>query len=589
MESAHLDIITPDTAQTLQGLFLERTQRSPSAVAYRYFDEASQQWCDSTWSQMAADVAACQASISQLSLEVGDRVAIMAKNCREWVIFEQAALGLGLVVVPLYANDRAESVAYILADAGVKLLLIEGVEHWQALQSEACVDLSPELLIWSMTPVPGSGVVSLAELIWALESELQTAVVAPSTLATIIYTSGTTGKPKGVMLSHHNILWNAYAGMQAVAVYADDLFLSFLPLSHALERSIGYYLPMMGGATVAYARSIPHLAEDLQVVRPTVIISVPRIFERTYNRIQESLTKPVAQRLFDKTVEVGWQRFEIEQGRGGWSAQQLLWPLLRRLVADKVMAKLGGRLRIAICGGAPLPTKVGRTFVALGLNLLQGYGMTEASPVVSVNRTENNDPASVGPPLPDTQVMIGENDELLVTSPGVMLGYWNSPEASVEAVDETGWLHTGDKARIDEGRVYITGRIKDILVLANGEKMPPSDMEDAIIEDPLLEQVMVLGDGRPFLSVLVVLNPVVAKEKGISEVPDEHAIKEIILPRITERLSCFPGYARIRRVAVVHENWCVENGMLTPTLKLRRMRILERYKNVIDKLYEGHH
>ncbi len=589
MESAHLDIISPETAGTLHGLFLERLQRSPTAVAYRYFDEQRQQWCDASWEQMGADVAACQASMSQLSLEAGDRVAIMAKNCREWVIFEQAALGLGLVVVPLYANDRAESVAYILADAGVKLLLIEGEEHWQALQTEECIALSPDLQIWSMTPLAGRDVASLAELIWAKEAQLQTLAVEPSALATIVYTSGTTGKPKGVMLSHHNILWNAHAGMQMVSVYADDLFLSFLPLSHALERSIGYYLPMMAGATVAYVRSIPQLAEDLQTIRPTVIISVPRIFERTYNRIQESLTRPVARALFTKTVDVGWQRFEIGQGRAQWSARQLLWPLLQRLVADKVMAKLGGRLRIAICGGAPLPSRVGRTFVALGLNLLQGYGMTEASPVVSVNTLENNDPASVGLPLPDTQVMIGEHDELLVASPGVMLGYWNNPQASAETVDETGWLHTGDKARIEEGRIYITGRIKDILVLANGEKMPPGDMEDAIVEDPLLEQVIVLGDGRPFLSALVVLNPVVARELGIGEAPDEHDVKETILPRITERLSCFPGYARVRRVAVVHESWCVENGLLTPTLKLRRMRILERYKSVIDKLYEGHH
>ena len=588
MESAHLDIISPDTAGTLHGLFLERSQRSPGAVAYRYFDDQTQQWCDVTWAQMAAEVAACQASMVQLSLAVGDRVAIMAKNCREWVIFEQAALGLGLVVVPLYANDRAESVAYILDDADVKLLLIEGAEHWQALQTEECVALRPELLVWSMVPIPGSGVASLAEMMWAKEAELQTAAVEPWALATIVYTSGTTGKPKGVMLSHYNILWNAYAGMQAVSVYADDLFLSFLPLSHALERSIGYYLPMMAGATVAYARSIPHLAEDLQVVQPTVIIAVPRIFERSYNRIQETLTKSVARALFDKTVEVGWQRFEIAQGRANWQLQQLMWPLLQRLVADKVMAKLGGKLRIAICGGAALPPKVGQTFVALGLNLLQGYGMTEASPVVAVNTPESNDPASVGLPLPDVQVMIGDEDELLVASPGVMLGYWNNPEATAATVDETGWLHTGDKARIDNGHIYITGRLKDILVLANGEKMPPCDMEDAIAEDPLFEQVIVLGDARPFLSALVVLNAVVAKGLGIDEAPDDHAMKKIILPRITERLSCFPGYARVRRVATVREPWSVENGLLTPTLKPKRLRILERYKVLIDKLYEGH-
>ncbi len=587
MERANPDTIGLEEAKTLHGLFRLRLERTPERCAYRHYDQQAQQWCDTSWAEMGRDVAACQAALDQLDLEVGERVAIMAGNCREWVVFEQAALGLGLVVVPLYANDRPESVAYILRDCGARLLLIEGQHHWDALQ--ACgLSQAPDLVVWSIDPVSDEAVAPLAELLWARQAELRSADVDSHALATIVYTSGTTGKPKGVMLSHHNILWNADAGIRAVPVFGSDLFLSFLPLSHTLERTIGYYLPMMTGATVAYARSIPQLAEDLQTLRPTILISVPRIYERSYNRIRESLTKPAAKWLFEKTVSVGWQRFEIDQGRASWSASQLLWPLLKRLVADKVLAKLGGRLRIAICGGAPLPAKVGKVFVALGLNLLQGYGMTEASPVIAVNRPENNDPASVGPPLPDVQLMIGDQDELLANSPGVMMGYWNNPEATAATIDEMGWLHTGDKARLEEGRVYITGRLKEIIVLANGEKMPPCDMEDAIADDPLVEQVMVLGDSRPFLTALVVLNASEARAQGISEAPDEVEIRTKILPRITACLADFPGYAKIHRAAVVHEAWTVENGLLTPTLKLRRPRIMERYKVVIDKLYEGH-
>ncbi len=589
MEERRPDTITPEEARTLPGLFAARIARTPDAVAYRYFDEGEGRWRDTTWAEMGRWVGACQSAIERLGLKPGERVAVMARNGREWIAFEQAALGLGLVVVPLYTNDRAESVAYILEDAGVRLLLIEGPHHWQMLAPVAD-RLDPDLVVWTLEPVEGEGLSCLDEVARQEgEAPLRTVPDDGEALATIVYTSGTTGRPKGVMLSHRNILWNAHASLRAEPVYPDDLFLSFLPLSHTLERTIGYYLPMMAGATVAHARSISQLAEDLQTVRPTILISVPRIYERTYNRIQESLVRPLARKLFEKTVAVGWHRFEIRQGRASGGIDQLLWPLLKRLVADKVMARLGGRLRLAICGGAPLPVKVGRTFIGLGLNLLQGYGMTEASPVIACNTSGDNDPASVGKPLPEVEVMIGSENELLASSPGVMMGYWNNPEATAEVIDEAGWLHTGDQARIDEaGRIHITGRLKEIIVLANGEKMPPCDMEEALVEDPLLEQAIVIGDSRPFLCALVVLNPSVARELGIDEAPDEHDIKEKILPRVAERLAPFPGYARIHRVAVVHEPWTVENGLLTPTLKLRRPRIMERYKVVIDRLYEGH-
>jgi len=285
-------------------------------------------------------------------------------------------------------------------------------------------------------------------------------------------------------------------------------------------------------------------------------------------------------------VSVGWARFERSQGRSGWKLGMCLWPLLNKLVAAKVMAKLGGRLRIAICGGAPLPSLVGKTFVGLGLNILQGYGMTESSPVIAVNTFENNDPASVGPALPDVDVMIGEKDELLAKSPGVMLGYWKNPEASAATVDAEGWLHTGDKARLEGGRVYITGRIKDIIVLANGEKVSPADMEDAIASNPLFEQVMMVGEGRPFLSALLVLNPDIAKHAGLAGELTKKELRQKILPLVNETLGGFPGYAQVRRVVIASEPWAVENGLLTPTLKLKRTPILQHHTDEISQLYE---
>ncbi|MBI5041420.1 MAG: long-chain fatty acid--CoA ligase, partial [Gammaproteobacteria bacterium] len=506
------DVILPQQARTLAGLFRERVRRSPHAIAYRQFDAEAQRWADITWAEMSQAVARWQAALNREGLARGERVAVLLRNCREWVQFEQAALGLGLVVIPLYTEDRPENIAYILQNAGARLLLIGGDEHWQQLQ-RVRDQLGFLVRILSITPVADSVDARLRAVSEWLPPDgdhtLQVQDVEPDELATIVYTSGTTGRPKGVMLSHRNILWNAHASQLKVTVYPEDLFLSFLPLSHTFERTIGYYLPMMCGSTVAYNRSIPELGEDLQTIRPSILISVPRIFERVYNKIQAGLAEksPLARTLFTAAVNVGWQRFERRQGRAPRSLGMLAWPLLNTLVAAKVMAKLGGRLRFAVCGGAPLSPTVARFFIGLGLPLVQGYGLTETSPVIAANTLEDNQPASVGTPLADVTVRVGEENELLTRGPGVMLGYWNNPDATAAMIDSDGWLHTGDQVRIDEhGHIFITGRLKEILVLANGEKVPPADMEMAIQMDPWFEQVMVIGDDRPYLSALIVFN-----------------------------------------------------------------------------------
>lgn len=400
------------------------------------------------------------------------------------------------------------------------------------------------------------------------------------------------------MLSHLNILWNAHSCLDSVPVYREDLFLSFLPLCHTYERLVGYYLPMMSGATIAYARAIPLLAEDMLSVRPTIMVSVPRIYERIHGKIKAQLEDgPALKRnLFNAAVETGWSRFEHQQGRGSWRVSHLLWPLFDKLVASKVMAKMGGRLRVAMCGGAPISLPVAKLFIGLGLPLLQGYGLTEASPVISTNKEHDNDPSGIGPPIRDALVRIGEEGELLAKTPGVMLGYWHNPEATAKAIDADGWLHTGDKARIENGHIYITGRLKEIIVMANGEKVPPADMEMAIALDPLFEQVMVVGEGKPYLSALAVLNKEhwmsLANESGLDPAAPaslkDKRVCSAVLQRIAEQLRGFHAYAQVRRVALDLEPWTVENGLITPTLKLRRSRVLERYHEAVEKLYEGH-
>ncbi|MGB5473235.1 MAG: AMP-binding protein, partial [Gammaproteobacteria bacterium] len=401
--------------------------------------------------------------------------------------------------------------------------------------------------------------------------------------------------PKGVMLSHYNMMSIAHSALTMIDVYQEDLFLSFLPLSHTLERTAGYYLPVMSGSGVAYSRSIMQLAEDLIHIRPTVLIAVPRIFERVFGRIQGQMEKqpPLKRALFKLTTEVGWRRFERQQKRARWHPALLVWPLLNRLVAGKVTEKLGGRLRLAVSGGAALSLPVAKTFIGLGVPILQGYGLTETSPVISVNVPEDNEPASVGVPLKGIEVRIGDNDELLVKTPGMMKGYWNNHVATAEIIDADGWLHTGDQARIEHGHIYITGRLKDILVMSNGEKIPPMDMELAICLLPTVDQALVIGEGESYLSAILVLNPEewpkLAKRLGLDPDADDslrdQKLHNELLRGIKGTLKDFPGYAKIRRVILTREPWTVDNGLITPTLKVKRAKVLEGFAADIKALY----
>ncbi|MBI3223192.1 MAG: long-chain fatty acid--CoA ligase [Nitrosomonadales bacterium] len=593
--------IKPDQAVTLHGLFLERVNSTPDSVAYRYFDTHGEAWQALTWAQMREQIARWQAALLRENLAAGDRVAVMLRNCPQWVMFEQAAMSLGLVVVPLYVVDRPDNIAFIVNDAQVKVMLFETDEQWQSLRP-VLGQLGCVQRFISLDQASGNDEPRLQSAGQWLPAQATLQPERPrkrDELATIMYTSGTTGKPKGVMLSHHNIVYNAYSGLLTFPVSMQDVMLSFLPLSHAFERTAGYYMSMMAGATVAYARSIPLLADDLKIIRPTILVAVPRIYERIYNAIHAKLEEgpPLRHKLFTLAVDVGWDRFEYQQGRGAWTPKLLLWPLLKRLVADKVMDRLGGRLRLSISGGAALPPKVSRLFIALGLPLVQGYGMTETSPVVSVNHVDNNLPSTVGVPLEGIQVRIGAQDALLVRGPCNMLGYWNNPAATAAMVDGDGWLNTGDTASIGPaGHITITGRLKEIIVMSNGEKVPPADMEAAIMRDRLFDQVMVYGEGHPALLVLAVVNPeqwqLFAQQLGVRpDMPEslhDSRVERELLRRVAEQIREFPGYAKVRRVLLLSEPWGIENGLLTPTLKLKRNQVVQRYAREIKALYEGH-
>jgi long-chain acyl-CoA synthetase len=590
------DYISPDSCSSIPELFLARVSKSSNDIAYRYCNKISEKWQTTSWKEMAQIAGRWRNALQREDLKIGDRVAVMLPNCPEWIAFDQASLSLGLAIVPLYANDRPESIAYILENTETKILLCPGINYWQHLSPvlDRLTSLQRIITIdFCQIREEDPRITCITK--WLSDSEENTSYTPViNEIATIVYTSGTTGLPKGVMLSHRNILENSYGSLLCMDVYPGDTFLSFLPLSHMLERTGGYYLPMMAGATVAFARSIPDLAEDLVTVKPTVMIAVPRIFERIHSGIMRKLEdkpKPVAA-LFHRAVKTGWNNFLNKQGRAPWTISLFFNPLLDLLIARKVREKLGGKLRIIITGGAPLSPEVSQFFIGLGLPLYQGYGLTETSPVISVNRREDNRPDTVGKPLSGIEVKIGDNQELLVRGSCVMRGYWKNEQATAKTIDTDGWLHTGDKAEIEDGYIRITGRLKEIIILSTGEKVALADIEMAIAMDPLFEFNVVIGEGKPFLSMIGVLNrPLwekLAGQLGVSPDPESLHLPEVhsaILARTEKLLSRFPGFVFIKDVSLSLAPWTVENGLLTPTLKLRRTAIEEHMKDEIRRIY----
>jgi len=593
------DYITPQSASNLSDLFYERVKRSSEVVAYQYFNHEENSWKDLTWHEVSKQVELWHTAFRHEGLVKGDRVAIMMSNCPDWVVFDQAAYSLGLVVVPVYTNDRAENIRYILENANVKIFFIEEPSHCQKLLNDGGSSLNDLLRIVTHKPIDtyNPKLVQVNQWLPSYAETINRVQLEADDLATIVYTSGTTGRPKGVMLSHDNIFINAYSAAIFECFDTDDIFLSFLPLSHMFERTAGYYMPMLIGAKIAYARSIEKLGEDLISIRPTILVTVPRIFERVYNKIHDQLSQksPVVQGLFKLAVNVGWHRFLVQQKRENWHAKLLLWPVLKKLVAGKILAKLGGHLELAVSGGAALSPEIAKTFIGLGLTISQGYGLTETSPVVSTNKLQDNDPFSVGTTLSHLEVKLGNDDELLVKGRTVMLGYWDNESATKDVIDAEGWFHTGDKAKIENNHIYITGRLKEIIVLSNGEKVPPSDIELAIGGDSLFEQVIVIGEAKPFLTAIVTIDKEswqqFAKSIGVDVAEsslESDKVKDILLKRINQQLFYFPSYAKIIRVHAVINPWDIASGLITPTLKLKRSKIHATYEKEIIGLYHGH-
>lgn len=599
--------------QTLSELFAWRVRQTPDATGYLKFDDGAQQWTPVSWQALADRVEDVAAAIASHQLPRGARIAILLPNGLDAVCFDQAALALACVPVPMHALDNPASIAYILADSDTSLLAVQTEAQWLAIVSTgvALPALRQVVIVegaaLSAPAAAGPAVQLLAD--WLATAGVGAAAAPPPAiprdtpqpddLAALVYTSGTTGKPKGVMLSHANVLENVKAVLVRVAPVQQDVFLSFLPLSHTFERTAGYYLAIAAGCCVAHARSVALLAEDMKVVRPTILVSVPRIYERVYSGIQHALAgSDLKLRLFRATCQVGWRRFcrtqrlPVEGGMPAW-LDELLWPVLDKLIATNIKAQFGGRLRVAVSGGAALSQQIAHCFLGLGVPVLQGYGMTETSPVVAVNAIDDNDPATIGRALQGVEVRIGENRELQVKGPSVMQGYWKR-EADTASAFIDGWLRTGDQAAIEDGRIRILGRIKEIIVTSTGEKIAPADLEQAITGDALFEQACAFGDNKPFIACIVVLNRAgwgrLAAELGLdpdaaASLRDARAL-DAVKQRVRELTKGFPYYAQPKSVVLSLEPWTSENTLLTPTLKLKRLNLANHFAADIDRLFK---
>lgn len=589
-----------------------RARQIPQTVALRQYDRKEKAWKDVTYASLDKQITAWRRALEALHLERGARVAILLNNSVDAVLADQAVLANGLIPVPLHAIDTPGSSAFILIDSQSSALITNKADRWGLIEKTNVP--MPDLKHVILTEETGINEKDehrqiLSKDIWlASGKDIQELPEGPKSedLAAIVYTSGTTGRPKGVMLTHHNVVENVIATLIHIAPAPKPgyIFLSFLPLSHTFERTAGYYLALGMGCTITYNRSIMLLAEDLRTVKPDVLISVPRIYEKIYARINEQLGKKpaIARWLFNCAVNVGWRKFCAENKlpvpKSPWQfADSFTGPILKKLVADKVLEQFGGNLKVAIAGGAALNGKVARVFGGLGLAPIQGYGMTEASPIIAGNSLTLNQPDTVGKLFSNLQMRLApETHEIQIRGSSIMKGYWKRPEDTARVLDSEGWLSTGDIGEINEtGLLRIKGRIKEIIVTSTGEKVPPVDLELALETDPLFSQAYVVGENKPFISAVTVLNPEewkkLAAELKVSASEASlklTSVRTAILKRVKAAAADFPHYALPRKVLLTLKPWTIENGLLTPTLKLKRTPLAKFFKKEIDEIYEKH-
>ena len=544
------------------------------------------------------------AAFAAHGISPGDRAAILSENRPEWAIADYACLCARVIDVPIYPTLTAPQVAYVLEDSGAKLVFTSSPEQMgKALEAAAQCPQEIQVVVFDPPADLPAGVTSWdaflasgSEAVPPLSEDdfRATALGAsPGDIATILYTSGTTGDPKGVMLTHDNVASNARAGLTILPVGAEDNTVSFLPLSHILQRMVDY-LFFSAGCRIGYVRSMPTLVDDMQVIRPTIVVSVPRIYEKIYNGVMDA--HGLKKALIGWAVGVADRVAELRlAGREPSGLLALQYGAADKLVFSKVKTAVGGRIRFFVSGGGPLAPLLNRFFYSIGLTILEGYGLTETSPLTNVNTLEDFRIGTVGKPVPGTEIKIAADGEILIRGRQVMKGYYNKPEATADAIDEEGWLATGDIGELDaDGFLSITDRKKDIIVTAGGKNVAPQPIENSLKTNRFIEQAVMIGDRRPYCTLLIVpaAGPLEtwASANGVTwssfgELVADPAVIAHMEGEVFGMLADLASFETPKKIALLDEELTIENGFLTPTLKVKRRVVEERFEKLIDGLY----
>ncbi len=527
---------------------------------------------DISWAQVRQLVEEVALALMDLGLQPGDRVALLSENRPQWAISDLGVLSAGGVTVPIYVTLSAEEIEFLLRNSGAKIIFVSNTELMaKILPLQKALDLKIILFdapyrvagprIWWFGEMLGLGITASPEQRRQLAERIERQ--SAQDVASIIYTSGTTGDPKGVVLTHDNFLSNCRAVKEVLPMGEEDLLLSFLPLSHVFERMAGYYFVLSVGGTIAYAENLEAVPNNMLEVRPTVITGVPRFYEKIHGRILEAVRKSsgLKQTLF---------RWAMKTRRGS-----LQYRIANRLVFSKLRARLGGHIRFCVSGGAPLQKSLAEFFYQAGVVVLEGYGLTETSPVISFNRLDNIKFGTVGLPIPGVEVKLAEDGEILTRGPHIMKSYFNDPAATAEVIDAEGWLKTGDIGVIDaDGFLTITDRKKDLIKTSGGKMVAPQKLEAALKKDRAIADCVVIGDKRKYLTALIVPAP------GSMDQSSSYFWERV--EWVNKTLAQFE---QIKKITVLEEPFSLGSGELTPTLKVKRRVIAERYAGEIDAMY----
>ena len=556
----------------------------------------SGEWRDVTAAEFLAQVGAVAKGLIAAGIEPGDRVGLMSKTRYEWTLLDYAIWFAGAVTVPVYETSSVEQVAWILRDSGARAVVAEGPPHL-ARVAEVRSELQELNHVWS---IEDNGIDVLTRLgadISDDQLEARRTTATPLDLATLLYTSGTTGRPKGCMVTHGNFMFELGVAVDELEELFSDgaSTLLFLPLAHVFARIIQVGA-VKKRVRLAHSSDILHLVEDLGSFQPSFVLAVPRVFEKVFNTASQRATADGRGRIFDRAADtaIAYSR-GLDKGRPSLSVRAR-HALFSRLVYGKLLDTLGGRCRYAVSGGAPLGERLGHFYRGIGLTVLEGYGLTETTGAVTVNLPHEHKVGSVGRPLPGTAVRVADDGELLFRGGQVFAGYWANEDATREALQRDGWLHTGDVGEVDdEGFVRITGRKKEILVTAGGKNVAPAVLEDRLRAHHLVSQCMVVGDGQPFIAALVTLDadtvPLWAeshgKSKRLADLVDDPDLRAEIDSAVEEANKAVSKAESIRRFAILAEDWTEEGGQLTPSLKVKRSVVMRELRDDVSALYRS--